>query len=69
MKLYMTKILGFDVLGAKILALVSATWALVTKATYDSTIHRYFDFCDEHKLAPLVWMTANMGTWLGTSRG
>jgi hypothetical protein len=41
MKPYMTKILSSDVLDAKTLALLSATWAPRTSvATYGSTIRR-----------------------------
>jgi hypothetical protein len=64
----MTKILRSDVLGAKTLALLSAAWAPSTILTCSSTTHRYFDFCDEHILAPLAATPAHMAkyvAWLG----
>jgi hypothetical protein len=44
MKPYMTKILGSDILDAKTLALLSASWAHDTTMTYGSYIRRYFEF-------------------------
>jgi hypothetical protein len=63
----MTKILGSDVLGAETLALLSATWAPNTATTYRSTIRRYFDFRDEHMLAPVAATPGHMArhvAWL-----
>jgi hypothetical protein len=60
----MTKILGSDVLGAKTLALLSAAWAPSTIATYNNTIRRYFDFCDEQRLAPLAATPAYMARYV-----
>jgi hypothetical protein len=68
MKPYMTKIFGFDVLGAKTLAYLSVTWTSNTIATYGRTFRRYFDFFDEHRLAPLVAKLVDMARyviWLG----
>jgi hypothetical protein len=68
MKPFMTRILGSGVLGAKTLALLSAAWARNTRATYGSTTRRYFDLCEEHRLAPLAATSANMAqyvAWLG----
>jgi site-specific recombinase XerD len=68
MKPCMTKILGSDALGATTLALLSAAWAPSTATTYGSTIRRYFDFCEEHQLAPLAAKPAHMArfvAWLG----
>jgi hypothetical protein len=48
MKLYMTKIIDSDLLGANTLTLLSAAWAAKTTITNGRTIPRYFDFCDEH---------------------
>jgi hypothetical protein len=64
----MARILGFDALGATTLALLSAAWAPSTTTTYGSTIRRYFDFCEEHRLAPLAAAPAHMAryvAWLG----
>jgi hypothetical protein len=60
MKPYMTRILGFDALGASTLGLLSASWAPSKAETYGSSIRRYFDFCEEHQLAPLVATPAHM---------
>jgi hypothetical protein len=60
----MTKILGFDVFGAKTSTLLSAAWAPNTPTTYGSTIRRYFDFFDEHILAPLVATLAHMARYV-----
>jgi hypothetical protein len=71
MKPYMTRILGSGVLGAKTLAQLSVAWAPNTVATYGNTIRRYFDFFEEHQLAPLAATPANMAryvAWLGPSR-
>jgi hypothetical protein len=38
MKLYSTKMMGFDVLGAETLAVLSVAWAPNTTTTYDTTI-------------------------------
>jgi hypothetical protein len=68
MKPYMTRMLGSDALSATTLALLSATWAPSKAATYGSTIRRYFDFCEEHRLAPLAATLAHMAryvAWLG----
>jgi hypothetical protein len=68
MKPYMTKIIGSDALGATTLALLSAAWAPSTAAKYGNTIRRYFDFCEEHQLAPLAATPAHMArcvAWLG----
>jgi hypothetical protein len=70
MKPYMTRILGFDVLGAKILALQSVACALSTATMYDIIIRRYFDSY-EHRLAPLPATPARMAVyvaWLGRLR-
>jgi hypothetical protein len=64
MKPYMTKTLGSYVLGAKTLALLSTRWAPTTSATYGSTIRRYFDLCNEHKLAPLSATPAHMARYV-----
>jgi hypothetical protein len=64
----MTKILGSDALGATTLALLSAAWAPNTSTTYGSTIRRYFNLCEEHRLAPLAATPAHMAryvAWLG----
>jgi site-specific recombinase XerD len=64
----MTINLGYDVLGAKTLTLFSATFAPNTTTTCGSTIRRYFDFCEEHIIAPLAATPAHMArnvTWLG----
>jgi hypothetical protein len=50
MKPYMTKILGFDALGATTLALPSAAWAHSTEATCGITIRRYFGFFEDQQL-------------------
>jgi hypothetical protein len=68
MKPYMTNILGLDVLGANTLALLSTACAPNTSATYGNTIRCYFDFCVEHRLAPLAATLAHMAkdvAWLG----
>jgi hypothetical protein len=68
MKPYITRLLGSNVLGAKTLALLSATWAPNMATTYGSTIRRYFDLCKEHRLSPLVATPAHMAryvAWLG----
>jgi hypothetical protein len=55
-------------LGATTLALLAATWAPSTAATYASTIRRYFDFCAEQQLATLAATPAHMAryvAWLG----
>jgi hypothetical protein len=68
MKPNMTIILGSDALGPTILALLSAAWAPSTTSTYVSTIRLYFDFCEEHQLAPLDATPAHMAryvAWLG----
>jgi hypothetical protein len=68
MKLYTTKILGSFVLGAKTLALLSAVWAPNTAVTCGGSSRRYFDFYDEHILAPLASTPAHMAryvAWLG----
>jgi hypothetical protein len=68
MKPYITKIIDFDVLGAKTPAVLSAAWAPSTSATYGRTIHRYFDFYDEHMLVVLAATPAHMVryvAWLG----
>jgi hypothetical protein len=54
MKTYMSQILGSEGLGTNILALLSASWAPGISTTFGSTIHRYFDFSDEHKIASLA---------------
>jgi hypothetical protein len=64
MKPYMTKILGSDVIGAKILALLSAAWAPNTIATYYITIRRYFDLSEEHRLVPLASTPAHMARYV-----
>jgi hypothetical protein len=64
----MTNILGSDVLGAKTLALLSKAWAPNTTGTYGSNVRRYFDYCEEHMLAPLVGTPVHMVryvAWLG----
>jgi hypothetical protein len=68
MKPYMTTIIGYALLGAKILALLSASWAPSITTTYGNTIRRYFDFGDEHMLATLAATpahTAQYVAWLG----
>jgi hypothetical protein len=68
MKPNMTKILGFDALGATTLTLLAAAWAPSTAATYGNTIRRYFDLCREQQLAPLAATPAHMAryvAWLG----
>ena len=60
----MARILGFDALGATTLALLSAAWAPSTATTYGSTIRRYFDLCNEHKLAPLSATPAHMARYV-----
>jgi hypothetical protein len=68
MKPYITKILGSDVLGAKTLAHLSAPWAPNKVSTYGSNVRRYFDLCEQQRLAPLVATPANMAryvAWLG----
>jgi site-specific recombinase XerD len=69
MKPCIIKILGSHVLGAKTLALLSATRAPNTSTTYGSVIRRYFDVCQEHRLAtPLATTPAHMAryvAWLG----
>jgi hypothetical protein len=68
MKPYMTIILGSDALGATTLALLSAAWEPSTSTTYGSTIRRYFEFYEEHQIAPLVATPAHMAryvAWLG----
>jgi hypothetical protein len=39
---------------------LSAAWALNTRVTYNNTIRRYFDFCEEHILASLAAIPAHM---------
>jgi hypothetical protein len=60
MKQYMTRILGSDALGATTLALLSAASAPSTATTYGNAFRRYFDFCEEHELAPLAATPAHM---------
>jgi hypothetical protein len=60
--------LGSHILGAKTLALLSPAWAPNTASTYGSTIRRYFDFCEEERLAPPAATPAHMAryvAWLG----
>jgi hypothetical protein len=64
MKPYMTKNIGFDALGATTLALLFAAWAPSTSTTYGSTIRRYFDFSEEHSLAPLAATPAHMARYV-----
>jgi site-specific recombinase XerD len=64
MKPYMTMILAC----AATLALLSAAWAPSTATIYGITIRRDFDFCEEHRLAPLTATPAHMAryvAWLG----
>jgi hypothetical protein len=68
MKSYITKIPGFDVLGAKTLALLSAAWAPITATTYGSTIRRYFDFGAEHRFAPLMATPAHRARYVAWVR-
>jgi hypothetical protein len=68
MKPYTTRILGCDALGATTMALLAATWAPSTAATYGSTIRRCFDFCAEQQHAPLAATPAHVAryvAWLG----
>jgi hypothetical protein len=64
MKPYITGILCSYAFGATTLALLSAAWAPSTTATYGSAIRRYFDFCEEHELAPLAATPAHMGRYV-----
>jgi hypothetical protein len=64
MKPYMTNIMGFDVHGAKTLALIFTTWAPNIAAAFGNTIRRYFALCDEHMLAPLAASLAHMATYV-----
>jgi hypothetical protein len=64
MKPYMTKILDSNALGATSLALLSAAWVPSTSATYGSTIRRYSDLCEEHRLAALVATPAHMARYV-----
>jgi hypothetical protein len=65
MKPYVTKALGLDAsLGATTLALLSAAWAPITTSTYGGTIRRYFEFCEEHRLAPLAATPAHMARYV-----
>jgi hypothetical protein len=59
-KPYITKILGYNVLGAMTLALVSAAREPNTSSTYGNITPRCLDFCDEHSLAPLAAKPAHM---------
>jgi site-specific recombinase XerD len=68
MKPYITKVLSSDSLGATTLALLSAAWAPSTLATYGSTIRRYFDLCEEHRLAPLAATLAHMARYVAWLR-
>jgi hypothetical protein len=61
---YMTRILGSDLLGAKTLPLLSATWAPCTTTTHGNTLRRYFDFCEEYKLEPLAATPAHMARYV-----
>jgi hypothetical protein len=61
MKPYMiNKILGSDVLGADILALISVAWAPITATAYGRALRGYFDFRDEHILASIPSPPAHM---------
>jgi hypothetical protein len=72
-KTYIAKIIGSDVLVEKTLALRSAAWAPNITTTYGSTIRRYFNLCEEDRLAPLAPTPAHMARYvawqgqLGTS--
>jgi hypothetical protein len=64
----MSRILGQEILGAQTLSLLTTTWASNTLATYDNTIERYFEFCEEPQLVPLAGNPATMAQfviWLG----
>jgi hypothetical protein len=68
MKQYITKILCSMVLCEKTLTLLSASCAPNTIPTYDNIVRRYFDFFDEHRLAPPFATPAHMAryvAWLG----
>jgi hypothetical protein len=65
MKPFMTRILDSGVLGPKTLALLSAAWAPPnTTATYGNSTRRYFDLCEEHRLAPLAATPAHMARYI-----
>jgi hypothetical protein len=66
---YMSRILGHDVRADQTFNLLTTAWAPNTSATYSSTIRRYFEFCDDKRLAPLARSPpatmARFVTWLG----
>jgi hypothetical protein len=43
---------------------LSVAWASSTAATYGNTIRRHFDFCEEHRLAPLAATPAHMARYV-----
>jgi hypothetical protein len=68
MRLYMSRVLGSDVLGAQTLSLLATTWAPSTSATYGSFAQRYFELCKYHQLSPLACSPATIAicvTWFG----